>query len=207
MIRPRLIVITDARLAAPRSLRDVVLAALQGGARMIQLRDKHASPRELHAQAVELLPIVHGRGGVLIVNDRADVALAAGADGVHLGPADLPVSATRRIAPADFVIGASTDDPARARDLATEGASYIGCGAVFTTTSKDVGGEQIGPEGVAAVARAVTIPVVAIGGITPGNANLLSGTGAAGIAVVAAVMAASDPAAAVRALLRSFSGA
>lgn len=206
MIRPRLIVITDARLAAPRSLRDVVLAALRGGARVIQLRDKHASPRELHAQAAELLPVVHGSGGVLIVNDRADVALAAGADGVHLGPDDLPVSAARRIAPASFIIGASTDDPDRARYLAAEGASYIGCGAVFATTSKDVGGEQIGPEGVAAVARAVAIPVVAIGGITPGNVELLAGTGAAGIAVVAAVMAAPDPEAAVRNLLRSFSG-
>jgi thiamine-phosphate pyrophosphorylase len=207
MIRPRLIVITDARLAAPRPLRDVVLLALRGGARLIQLRDKAATPRELHAQALALLPIVHGSGAFLIVNDRTDVALAAGADGVHLGPGDLPVAAARRIAPADFIIGASTDQPERARTLAADGASYIGCGAVFATTSKDVGGERIGPEGVAAVARAVSIPVVAIGGITPENVGLLSGTGAAGVAVVAAVMGSVDPAATVRRLLRSVSSA
>jgi thiamine-phosphate pyrophosphorylase len=207
MIRPRLIVITDAPLASPRALRDVVLQSLQGGARIIQLRDKHASPRELHAQAVELLPIVHGAGGLLIVNDRTDVALAAGADGVHLGPEDLPVGAARRIAPADFIIGASADDPERARELAAAGASYIGCGAAFATTSKDVGGEQIGAAGVAAVARAVSIPVVAIGGITGDNVQLLRGTGAAGVAVLAAVMGSPDPAGAVRLLLRSFSGA
>lgn len=207
MIRPRLIVITDARLAAPRSVRDVIQHALQGGARIIQLRDKQASARTLHAQAVDLLPLVHGSGGILILNDRTDVALAAGADGVHLGPEDLPVAAARRIAPPEFIIGASTDDPERARALQDEGASYIGCGAVFGTSTKDVGGEQIGPEGVRRVVRAVSIPVVAIGGITPENAGRLSGTGAAGLAVVAAVMTAPDPAGAVRRLLRSYSGA
>ena len=204
MIRPRLIVITDARLAAPRPLRDVVQLALQGGARMIQLRDKRASARELCAQALALLPRVHGQGGWLIINDRTDVALAAGADGVHLGPDDLPVAAARRITPPGFIIGASTDDPQRARELAAEGASYIGCGAVFGTSSKDVGGEQIGPGRVAEVTRAVGIPVVAVGGITPENVAQLRGSGAAGIAVVSAVMSSPDPAAAVRRLLRSF---
>jgi len=207
MIRLRLIVITDARLAAPRPLRDVVQLALQGGVRMIQLRDKRASARELHAQACELLPLVHGSGAVLILNDRTDVALAAGADGVHLGPEDLPVTAARRIAPPEFIVGASTDDPQRARLLEADGASYIGCGAVFRTTTKDVGGEQIGPEGVARVAHAVSIPVVAIGGITPENASRLNGTGAAGVAVAGAVMSSPDPARAVRRLLESFSAA
>ncbi|NJD09966.1 MAG: thiamine phosphate synthase [Gemmatimonadetes bacterium] len=204
MKRLRLIVITDARLAAPRALRDVVQRALQGGARVIQLRDKQASARVLHAQAVELLPLVHGSGALLIVNDRADVALAAGADGVHLGPEDLPVAAARRLAPPHFIIGASTDDPGRARMLEAEGASYIGCGAVFRTTTKNVGSEAIGPEGVQRVASAVAIPVVAIGGITPENAGQLGRSGAAGIAVVAAVMRSPDPAAVVRQLLRSY---
>lgn len=194
-------VITDRRLAAPRAVSDVVLAALEAGARVIQLRDKEASARELFRQAAELLPIVHGHGGLLLINDRLDVALAAGADGVHLGPEDLPVSVARRIAPLDFIIGASTDDPGRARALAADGASYIGCGAVFGTTTKEVGGERIGPEGVRAVARAVSIPVVGIGGITAANASGLADTGAAGVAVIGAVMAAADPGAAVRQLL------
>jgi thiamine-phosphate pyrophosphorylase len=206
MIRPRLIVITDRRLAAPRPVREVVQAALRGGARCFQLRDKVATPRDLHAQAVELLPLIHGEGGILTINDRLDVALAAGADGVHLGPDDLPLAAARRIAPAEFVIGVSCDDPDRARTLEAEGASYIGCGAVFGTTTKDVGGERIGPARVAAVAHAVAIPVVAIGGITAENAHELQGTGAAGVAVVGAVMAAADPEAAVERLLRDYSG-
>lgn len=201
MMDLRVVVITDRSLASPRPLRDVVLAALQGGARMIQLRDKHASARELHQAATDLLPLVHGHGGVLIINDRLDVALAAHADGVHLGPDDLPVAVARRVAPREFIIGASTDDPAGARALAADGASYIGCGAVFGTTTKDVGGERIGPAGVASVVRAVRIPVVAIGGVTPLNAGQLRGTGAAGVAVVGSVMTSPDPAATVRQLL------
>jgi len=205
MIRPRLIVITDRSLAAPRPITEIAQLALQGGAPIIQLRDKHATPRDLYAQATLLLPIVHGSGGILIINDRTDVALAAGADGVHLGPADLPVAAARRVAPPRFIIGASTDDPQRALQLAAAGADYIGCGAVFATASKDVGGEQIGPRGVAAVAGAVSVPVVAVGGINAANIDLLRGSGAAGVAVIAAVMGAADPAAEVRKLLRAAS--
>ena len=199
-------VITDRELAAPRPLREVVQLALRGGARFIQVRDKTATPRQLLAQAAELLPLVHGAGGMLIVNDRIDVALAVGADGVHLGPHDLPIPAARRIAPADFIIGASTDDPQRARQLESEGASYLGCGAVFGTTSKDVGAERIGPERITELARSVHIPVVAIGGIDLANVAQLRGTGAAGVAVLSAVMRAAQPDELVQRLLRSFSG-
>lgn len=201
MIRLRLMVVTDRRLAGTRSVREVVEAALAAGAQAIQLRDKQATARELYQQATELLPLVHGRLGFLIINDRIDVALAASADGVHLGPDDIPVATARRIAPPDFIIGASTDDPERARELEREGASYIGCGAVFGTSTKDVGKERIGPKRVREVAAAVRIPVVAIGGINPDNAAQLSGTGAAGLAVVGAVMNAPDPGDAVRRLL------
>src|SRR5690606_16782211 len=189
-----LIVITDTRLAAPRSILEVVEAALDGGATAIQLRDKEATARELYDQARALREVTARHGALLFVNDRLDVALAAGADGVHLGPGDLPIHAARLAAPRPFLIGASTDDPAQARQLEAEGADYIGCGAVFGTTTKDVGDERIGPAGLAAVARAVSIPVVGIGGIQPDNAHLLRDTGAAGIAVIGAVMAAPDPA-------------
>lgn len=204
MIAPQLIVITDRRLAAPRTVREVVLAALGAGAPMIQLRDKQATARELFDQATELLPLVHGHGAHLVVNDRLDVALAVGADGVHLGPDDLPVAVARRISPPGFIIGTSTDDPETARRAADQGASYIGCGAVFGTTTKAVGEERIGTKRLDEVARAVTIPVIGIGGIDTDNVARIAATRAAGAAVVGAVMAAPDPAVAASLLLAAF---
>lgn len=203
--RLRLLVLTDAKLAAPRTVEEVVSAALEAGAPAIQLRDKEASPRELLSQARRLRNMTRSAGALLFVNDRVDVALAAEADGVHLGPDDLPVSEARAAVPRGFLVGSSTDDPEGARSAQAQGADYIGCGAVFRTTTKDVGGEAIGLEGLEAVARAVTIPVVAIGGVAPEGARRISThTAAAGVAVVGAVMASSDPAAATRALLAPF---
>jgi thiamine-phosphate diphosphorylase len=144
-------------------------------------------------------------GALLFVNDRVDVALAAGADGVHLGPTDLPVHAARQFVPPDFLIGFSTDDPEHARAAERDGASYIGCGAVFGTSSKpEVEGERIGVERLDRVARDVGIPVVGIGGITPANVHEVAATAAAGCAVIGAVMAAADPGDATRRLLRAF---
>jgi len=203
----RLIVITDRRLASPRSIFDVVLAALEAGAPAVQLRDKEATSRELYEQALRLREMTDRHGALLFVNDRLDVALAAGADGVHLGPDDLPIAAARRIAPPHFLIGASTDDPAAAIRAADNGADYIGCGSVFGTTTKaEAAGERIGPEGVAAVARASPVPVIAIGGVTADTATQLAGTGIAGIAAVGAIMTANDPAGAVRSLLGAIEG-
>ena len=199
----RLIVVTDAAQAGPRELLAVVKAALQGGARCVQLRMKDASARELVAAGTELRRLTQDFDALLIVNDRADVAEEIGADGVHVGPNDPPVAALRDRFPA-LVIGASTDDPARAQALERAGADYLGCGAVFGTTSKDVGGEAIGPDQLSAVARAVRIPVVGIGGITPDNVSQLAGGGAAGVAVIGAVMAAPDPVESVQLLMARF---
>jgi thiamine-phosphate pyrophosphorylase len=204
----RLIVVTDRALAAPRELFDVVRLSLEGGAPAVQLRDKGATARELYEQALQLRAITAEYGALLFINDRLDIALAAGADGVHLGPHDLPLAAARQAAPPPFLIGISTDDPVTAARAQAEGADYIGCGAVFGTTTKaEVRGERIGPEGLAAVARAVTIPVVGIGGITAENAAELGATGAAGVAVVGALMRAEEPASVVRDLLRTFTPA
>lgn len=200
----RLIVITDARLAQPRSLLEVVAAALTAGAPAVQLRDKAASARELYEQALALRELTRAHDARLFINDRLDVALAAGADGAHLGPADMPLAAARRAAPPPFLLGWSTDDPAAARQAERDGADYLGCGAVFGTTSKDVGGERIGPVRLKAVVEAVSIPVVGIGGVTPGNVAQVAATGAAGAAVIGAVMMATDVATAVRALLAPF---
>jgi thiamine-phosphate pyrophosphorylase len=197
----RLMVVTDRRLAEPRTLIEVVGAALAAGTPAIQLRDKEAGAAELCAQARALLPAVRIAGALLFINDRLDVALAAGADGVHLGPSDIPVAAARRIVPPHFLIGYSTDDPELARAAEADGASYIGCGAVFGTATKEVGDEAIGVHRLEEVARAVQIPVIGIGGIRPDNVAGVAATSAAGAAVVGAVMSAADVNRAVRALL------
>lgn len=201
----QLIVITDRRMALPRRIDDVVEASLAAGARAIQLRDKDASARQLLETARTLRELTASWGALLFVNDRLDVALAAEADGVHLGPDDLPVALARNAAPKGFLIGHSTDIPEVARRAVADGADYIGCGAVFSTDSKKDAGEVIGIEGLARVAGSVDVPVVGIGGVTPPRATRIAAeTKAAGVAVIGAVMAASEPARAVRALLEPF---
>lgn len=200
--RLRLIVITDLALAGPGRLADVVAAAVEAGAPAVQLRDKRAPAGALFETGRALLPVVRESGALFFVNDRLDVALALGADGVHLGPDDIPVAAARRAAGDTFWIGASTDDPEVARRLADQGADYIGCGDVFGTRTKTDAGKRIGLEGLQTVADAVRIPVVAIGGIGAPEATAVAAkTTASGVAVISAVMAAADPAAQVRSLL------
>jgi len=188
----RLIVITDRRLAAPRSVESVVQEAITAGARVIQLRDKQAGPHELLSRARRLVAITRPAGALLLVNDRVDVALSAGADGVHIGPRDLPLRTVCAAVPDGFLVGYSTDDPEDARKAEGAGAAYIGCGAVFGTRTKDVGDEAIGLERLDAVARAVSIPVIGIGGVTPEGAEQIAETAASGVAVVGAVMGARD---------------
>ncbi len=199
--RLRLIVITDATLAAPRSVLSVVEAALGAGAPAVQLRAKGASARELMALGGDLRDVTRAAGALFFVNDRLDVALALGADGVHLGPDDVPVSAARRVVPDGFLIGYSTDDPAAARSAVEAGADYLGCGTVYPTTSKADAGHSIGPEGLRRVVTSVNVPVVGIGGIGPARVSDVAATGAAGVAVIGAVMQADDPSAQVLALL------
>ena len=211
MIRPdlarrlRLIVVTDRDLARPRPIEDVVRAALAGGAPAVQLRAKDATARELLRLGRLVAPLVKEAGALLFLNDRVDVALALGADGVHVGPDDLPVAGLRGAVPRGFLIGASADDPDEARRLETEGADYIGCGTVYATSTKPDAGESIGLEGLDRVARAVDVPVIGIGGITVERSADVAKTRAAGIAVVGAVMRAVDVQAAVRGLLSPWS--
>jgi thiamine-phosphate diphosphorylase len=194
-------VLTDPRPASGRPLADVVAACLAAGVRAIQLRDKAAPARDLVGAARGLLSLTTAAGALLLVNDRLDVALAAGADGVHLGPDDLPVAAARALAPPGFLIGHSTDDPERAASPALAGADYFGVGAVFGTRSKPgLADEAIGPERVAAVLRAAGRPCVGIGGIGVDNAPAVLATGA-GVAVLSAVIHAPEPAVSARRLV------
>ncbi len=196
----RLMAITHPRPRCGRPLEKVAEEVVAAGAGAIQLRDKESSARELLDLARRLRAVTALRGALLIVNDRLDVALAAGADGVHLGPKDVPVAAARRAAPRGFLVGRSAAEPRAARRAEADGADYLGCGAVFPTASKADAGAVVGVDGLTAVAGSVRIPVLAIGGVTVGRAPLLSGSGAHGAAVVSAVMAADRPAEAARRL-------
>ena len=184
----------------------MVGVALEAGARAIQLRDKDAPPRVLLDRARRLRALTEEAGALLFVNDRIDVALAAGADGAHLGPDDLPLAAARAAVGGRLLLGYSTDDPRGARQAVADGADYLGCGDVFGTGSKADAGDVIGVGRLDEVAAAVDVPVVGIGGVTPERAPAVAATRAAGVAVVSAVMGAEDPAGAVRALLAAFEG-
>lgn len=199
--RLRLIVVTDPDCGRGRDVVDVVRAALRGGAPAIQLRMKDGAARDMAALARTLLAETRPAGALLFVNDRVDVAVAAGADGVHVGQDDLPAAAARRISPPGFLIGVSAETVELARRAQADGADYVGVGPVYATGSKADAGDAVGVAHIAEVAAAVRIPVVGIGGITAGNASQVLRAGAAGVAVIGAVMRADDPEAAIRALL------
>lgn len=191
----RLVAVTDDVIVTPYELVERAAAAVRGGATMVQLRLKSADSRtmtELARALVAALPVP------VVVNDRADVALAAGAAGVHVGTLDLPVAAIRRIAPHGFIVGASVGEEA---DIAgAPGADYVGIGPVFATSSKADAGEAIGVRKLADLTARCGVPAVAIGGITAGNAGAVVAAGAAGVAVIQAIFGTPDPERAARAL-------
>jgi thiamine-phosphate pyrophosphorylase len=165
-------------------LERALAEALAGGCRVIQYRDKLAYPRLLLARAKRFAPACKAAGALFLVNDRLDVALLSGADGCHLGQDDLPLPAARGIAPKGFLLGASTHSVPEARRAQEEGADYVGVGAVFRTMSKGDALEPRGARLVAEVAEAVSIPAVAISGITRGNVREVIRAGAAAFAVI-----------------------
>ncbi len=194
--RLTLMVLTEPQ--AERSLTELVEECLHAGATAIQLRDKEAASRALYEQGLALRPAIRRHGALFVVNDRIDVAVALEADGVHLGPEDIPIAAARSITPSRFLIGYSTDDPADARRAAAEGADYLGIGVLFGTGSKKgLEDEAIGTKRLREVMAAGGIPAVGIGGVTPENAARVAITGA-GVAVLGAVMRSAEPGEAVR---------
>ena len=169
----------------PERLLDRALAeALAGGCRLVQYRDKMAFPRLLLSRAKRFARSCREAGALFVVNDRLDVALLSGAGGCHLGQDDLPLPAARRIVPDNFLLGASTHNVPEARKAEGEGADYVGVGAIFRTMSKGDALEPRGPRLVAEVASAVSIPAVAISGITRGNVREAIRAGAAAFAVI-----------------------
>lgn len=203
-----LYLVTDPVLAPAASLPSIVAAAIAGGASVVQLRDKTASAAALTATARSLLAITRPAGVPLLINDRVDVAVAAGADGVHVGQDDTPAAAARAALPRPALLGVSAGTAAEAAAAAAAGADYVGVGAVYGTATKADAGEPLGVDGLAAVAAAAAaagVPVVAIGGVGAGNVEPLGGVrGVLGVAVVSAVVGAADPAAAARAVRAGF---
>lgn len=194
------VILDPAQLHPDMTVMQTARAALRGGASVLQLRDKRASGLELVEQAKDLQVLADRWDAVFIVNDRLDVALAAGADGVHLGPDDVPVRDARRVAP-DLIIGGSAGEAPRALELQREGVDYIGCGAIYGAgSSKPDASDPRGPGAIEKLTSSVDVPVVGIGGIEPGNARAVVDAGAAGVAVIRAVVNQSDPEAAARAL-------
>ncbi len=200
---PSVYVITDTRLSAGRSIIDVVEQAIAGGATCIQLREKNYTTEQLYYAAEHLRKLTRQKGVTFIVNDRLDVALAVEADGIHLGREDLPLPAALRIMPSWMILGVTARSVEQALQFQRAGATYLGVGSVFATTTKENTGKPIGLHGLKEIARQVKIPVVGIGGINAGNAGEVIGAGAAGVAVVAAVVSAADIAAAAGELARS----
>jgi len=194
---PALYAIVDP-LDTGRSPIDLAAALLEGGARLLQLRLKAAPAREVLEIARVVRPLAQEAGALLIVNDRPDVARAAGADGVHLGQDDLPVAAARTVLGAGGIVGVSTHSVGQARAAVAAGADYLGVGPVFETTSKVGTLAARGLDLVRAVRHEVTLPLVAIGGITPATAPDVRAAGADAVAMIAALVRAPDVAAAVR---------
>jgi thiamine-phosphate pyrophosphorylase len=187
-----LYVVTDAQLSRGRSHREVIDAAIRGGATIVQYREKSASTRQMIDEALELRDLCRARSVPFIVNDRVDVALAVDADGVHVGQDDMPASLARKLIGHSKILGVSAENSEQARAAIADGADYVGAGAIFATETKADANKPIEIPGLLKIARACTIPMVGIGGINVSNAASVIRAGAAGIAVVSAIVSADD---------------
>ena len=186
-MRYDLYVITDETLSKGLSHAQIAERAIAGGADAIQLRDKKRSPRALLEVAQVIREITKEAGVAFLVNDSVEVALASGADGVHIGQGDLPLEAARRISPAGFIIGASAGCVHEAVLAEREGADYVALGPIFATASKTDIGPLCGLDMLRETRKAVSIPLVAIGGIGTHNVAEVIAAGADGVAVISAV--------------------
>ncbi|MFU1779969.1 thiamine phosphate synthase [Haloarcula japonica] len=195
--------VTQESLSAGRTTDEIVADAIDGGVGVVQLREKDRTARERYELGLELRELTREAGVTFVVNDRIDLAQALDADGVHLGDDDLPVPVARELLGDDALIGRSVSTVEDAQEAASAGADYLGVGAVFATGSKDdIDDEEyaIGTDRVAAIAEAVDVPFVGIGGITAENAPEVVDAGADGVAVITDITRADDPAAATEAL-------
>ncbi|MEE4243458.1 MAG: thiamine phosphate synthase [Desulfopila sp.] len=197
-----LYLVTDRRLSLGRSNQEVVAAAVAGGVSCVQLREKNLDTRSFVAEAEALMSLLQPLRIPLIINDRVDIALAVGADGVHLGQNDMKIEDARRLLGNSKIIGISAECLDHAVRAEKAGADYIGISPVYATATKADTAPPLGPEGVAEIRRRVRLPLVAIGGIHRENSATVLQAGADGLAVVSAIVQAASPQEAARELLR-----
>lgn len=183
--------VTDRSWTGKQSLYEQIEEALKGGVTMVQLREKYLGEDELVAEAIRIKELCHRYEVPLIINDNVDAALKSGADGVHVGIEDAPVSEIRKRAGDDFIIGATAKTTEQAKAAEAAGADYLGVGAVFPSPTKK-NAIRITPQDLREICGSVAIPAVAIGGITEDNVSEIKGGGMAGVAVVSAIFAAED---------------
>lgn len=194
-------IIDPAQLEDEAKFLEVTRAVLNGGAGYVQLRDRSSTSREVFERARAMAPICREADVPFIVNDRLDIALASEADGVHLGPDDVPISAARQVVGPDFIIGASAGTLERALSVEAAGADYLGVGAIFEARpSKADASAPRGVQIISEIAQKIEIPIIGIGGIDHENARSVIDAGAQGVAVIRALLKAADPEEAARRL-------
>ena len=200
--------VTCEGLSQGRSNLQVLEAVIQGGARIIQLREKDYPKKDLYNLALKFKEITSRAGVLLIINDHVDIALGVEADGVHLGQEDLPVQVARKLAP-ELLIGASTHSLEQALQAEKNGADYINIGPIFSTKTKEGMGRSLGPEAISEISSQIKIPFTVMGGINEDNIEQVLAKGARRVAMVKAITKAADIAAKVKSLkekIRQFSG-
>jgi len=195
-----LYLVTDKGLSRDRSTRDIVESGIRGGVTCVQLREKTATTRVFIQEAQALKDLLAVFNIPLIINDRLDIALAVGADGVHLGQKDMPLAMARAIAGNRLIIGISAESVEDAIAAELGGADYLGVSPIYATPTKIDTAPALGLKGLAEIRKVVKIPLVAIGGLNSENASAVIQSGADGVAVVSAIVAAEDPERAARQL-------
>ena len=193
--------ILDTSLSKGRSPTTILREFLKGGAKLVQLRAKELSSGEFFALAKEARQLTRDAGSLFIVNDRADIALASHADGVHLGEEDLPLAVARKLIGKEKIIGISTHDLAQAREAEKAGADYIGFGPIFGSTTKETGYSPRGLEMLRQIRKEVKLPIVAIGGINESNVAEVWKAGANAAAIISDLMGAEEITGKVRRIL------
>ncbi len=188
-----LYLVTDRGLARGRSTLEIVSAAVHGGATVVQLREKDCSTWDFIEQALALKEFLKDRGVPLIINDRVDVAQAVKADGVHLGQTDMPLGMAKKILGDSMIIGISAESLQDAVEAENGGADYLGVSPIYATPTKTDTAAPLGLEGLREIRKAVRLPLVGIGGLNRDNAAEVIRSGADGVAVVSAIVAADDP--------------